>query len=80
MLLKLLLDLHLHKGEGGVIELLLLVDDTLHLAVGYPNALVLLLMYKLAALPLPTALNPMEVLARVAFRASILKPTRIRHH
>ena len=80
MLLKLLLDLHLHKGEGGVIELLLLVDDTLHLAIGYPNALILLLMDELAALTLPTALDPMEVLAGVAFRASILKPTRIRHH
>jgi len=80
VLLELLLDLHLHKGEGGVIQLLLLVDDPLHLAVGYSNALVLLLMDKLAALPLPTALDPMEVLAGVALRASILKPSRIRHH
>lgn len=80
VLLELLLDLHLHKGEGGVVQLLLLVDDPLHLAVGYPNALVLLLMDELAALPLPTALNPMEVLAGVALRSSILKPSRIRHH
>jgi hypothetical protein len=80
VLLELLLDLHLHKGEGGVIELLLLVDDPLHLAVGYPNALVLLLMDELAALPLPTALDPMEVLAGVALRSSILKSSRIRHH
>ena len=80
MLLKLLLDLHLHKGKRGVIELLLLVDDTLHLTVGSPNALVLFLVDELAALPLPTALDPMEVLAGVALRASILKPSRIRHH
>ena len=80
VLLKLLLDLHLHKGQRGVIELLLLVDDTLHLAVGYPNTLVLLLMDELTALPLPTALDPMEVLAGVALWASILKPARIGHH